>query len=258
MKHSFKLFLLLYCLAILACGKQTAEPIDTASLHLSFRATYDSEPLVLETQEYEYKGNAIKFTQINFFLSNLVAINDDGETELSEIQFIDLAATHNTAANAANGAIMNFGKVPVGAYNYLSFGIGVPSDLNKTSPADYATSHPLGANNSSEYREDLGSYIFVRIEGEYDEDGSGVFDEQDLYFEYHAVGTGSFYPILEFNNALTLNAGETTNLNFELDVKKLFAFTRGEFITLQPHDATNKSAEINRIMDNFMEALQLN
>jgi len=152
MRYPFNLLVLLYCLAITACGEQIVNPVDTASLNLSFRATYDGEPLVLGTQKYEYKGNLIKFTNITFYLSNLVVINNDGETELSEIQFVNLTTTHKTPTDAAKGTIINFDKIPVDAYNYLGFGIGVPTDLNKTNPSDYSTSHPLGINNSDEYK----------------------------------------------------------------------------------------------------------
>ena len=134
-----------------SCGKENTNPIDTAKLNLSFRATYGGEPLVLEQKNYDYEGNPVRFTKINFYISDMAAVNNDGETELSEIQFIDLTQTHKTPIDAETGTIMSFSNVPVGTYNQLKFGIGVPADLNKTTPSDYSTSHPLGADNSGEY-----------------------------------------------------------------------------------------------------------
>jgi len=256
MKYSFNLLILVYCLIITACDKPTIEPVDTSSLHLSFRAIYDGEPLLLEEQ-YDYDEHAVKFTNINFYLANLVAVNDDGETELSEIQFIDLSLTHQTPANAAKGTVMNFDKVPVDTYNYLKFGIGVPAELNKTTPDDYATNHPLGANNSTEYSEELKSYIFAKIEGEYDKNGDGIFDGNDFEFAYHAAGTTGFYKIIELEHQLVLKAAETVNLDFELDIKMLLSLHNGETIDLQPYGFVNQTSEIQLIMKNFEKALQL-
>ena len=56
-----------------------------------------ANPLVLQNQQtYPYQGSLVRFSKVNFYLANLVAVNDDGERELSDIQFIDLSLTHNT------------------------------------------------------------------------------------------------------------------------------------------------------------------
>lgn len=239
-----------------SCGKETTEPIDTAKINFSFKATYDGEPLVLNQQTYDYQGNLIRFSKINFYLSNVVAVNDDGETELSEIQFIDLTPTHSTADGANEGQMMTFAKVPVGAYNQLRFGIGVPADLNRTNPSDYSTSHPLGADNSGEYWEAWDSYIFAKIEGQYDQTGDGIIDGEDISFAYH-TGMDRVYAPIELDNRISLNAGETTDLIFELDVRQLFAQPRGDLFDLEPHDPNSQIEEMIIIMNNFKKALQL-
>lgn len=256
MQHLIKILPFVYCLVFIACGKQAAVPVDTASLNLSFRATYGEETLILDNQqEYDYEGNSIKFSKVNFYLANLVAVNDDGETELSEIKFLDLSLTHKTPVDAAKGTIINFDKVPVGAYQYLNFGIGVPTDLNKTSPSDYSTSHPLGTNNRGEYREDWGSYIFAKIDGQYDKDGDG-FGSNDIDFTYQMGGRDGLYQDFEFD-LLTLNAGETINLDFELDIKRLLTRHAGSLIPIIDYDPNDQIEERIIIMNNFLQALQL-
>ena len=241
-----------------ACGKQTPELVDTTSLNISFRAIYDGEPLILAAEKkYNYDENVVTFTDVSFYLANLVAINDDGETELSEIQFIDLSLTHQTPATAAKGTVMTFNRIPVGTYNYLKFGVGVPPDLNKTTPADYSTSHPLGINNNTAYKEIWNSYIFAKIEGKYDKNGDGFFDSNDIIFAYHAGGLENLYKVIELDNQLTLKTGETTDLDFELDIKRLLSFNNGETIDLQPYNPLNQTSEIQLIMKNFEKALQL-
>lgn len=241
-----------------SCGKETAPPVDTATIALSFRATYAGEPLILNQQTYSYQGNQVRFSKINFYLANLAAANDDGERELSEIQFLDLSLTHNTAVDAAKGTVMNFSKVPVGTYKFLRFDIGVPPDLNKTNPSDYSTTHPLGADNSGEYWEAWDSYIFAKIEGQYDENGDGEFDENDINFAYHTGMDRVYQEGIELDNVLNLAAGETTNLDFELDIKQLLSFPNGDLIDLEPHDPSNQIDKMIIIMNNFKKALQLN
>ncbi len=239
-----------------SCGKETAPPVDTATVQLSFRATYDGAPLVLGEQTYTYQGNQVRFSNINFYVSNLAVVNDDGDTQLSEIQFIDLSLTHNTATDAAIGSVSNFSRIPVGAYRFLKLGVGVPPDLNKTIPSDYSTSHPLGINNSGQYWEAWNSYIFAKIEGQFDENGDGTFDGNDISFAYH-TGLDRNFEALELDNIINLNAGEIANLNFELDIKQLLSFPNGDPIDLEPHDPNNQVEEMIIIMDNFRRALQL-
>jgi len=257
MKYAFKILPFLCFLVITTCGKQIAEPVDTATVNLSFRATYGDEPLVLnEQQVYDYEGKGIKFSTLSFYLADLAAVNDDGETALSAIQFINLTSTHSTSSDALKGTIINFDKVPVGAYKYLKLGIGVPSDLNRTTPLDYAENHPLGATNNREYSADSGSYIFAKIEGQYDKDGDG-FNDNDLVFSYNASGQNDLYVPLEFEHTFTLNAGETTNLGFELDVRQLLTRPFGSLIPIIDYDPNDQNEEGKIIMDNFIFALQL-
>lgn len=241
-----------------SCGKENTNPIDTAKLNLSFRATYEGETLVLNQKKYTYLGNPIRFQKVNFYISDLVAVNDDGETELSEIQFIDLTQTHNTQTDAEQGTNMSFSKVPVGTYNQLKFGVGVPADLNKTNPSDYSTTHPLGADNSGEYWEAWDSYIFAKIEGQYDVDGDGNFGgDDDISFAYHTGGRTELYKPIELDNNLILKAGETTDLIFELDIAQLFKQGQGDPFELAAHDPARQIPEMFLIMGNFPRALQL-
>ena len=246
-------------LLITSCGKENTIPIDTAEVNLSFRANYAGETLILNTENYDYLGSPIRFSRINFYISNLAIVNDDGETDLSEIQFIDLTKSHNTQADSEIGTTMSFSNVPVGSYNQLRFGVGVPVDLNKTNPSDYSTMHPLGADNSGEYWEAWDSYIFAKIEGQYDVDGDGDYGgSNDISFAYHTGGDfPGLYPIIELDNSLILRAGETTDLIFELDVALLFKQRLGDPFPLSAHDPARQIPEMLVIMGNFQRALEL-
>ena len=58
-----------------SCGKENTPPVDTAKLNLSFRAVYNGETLLLNQKEYNYNGNLVRFSKINFYISNLVSQN---------------------------------------------------------------------------------------------------------------------------------------------------------------------------------------
>ncbi len=255
MKRAIFLLSLFILLIVISCGKEKTAPIATTTVNISFKATFGEEPLVLNLKNYDYLGKPVRFSKINFYVSDLVVLKPDGETEISDIQFIDLTKTHTSEQTSREGTIMTFPKIPVGEYNGLKFGVGVAADLNRTTPSDYATSHPLGADNSGEYWADWNSYIFAKIEGQYDLDNNG-FDGEDIAFAYH-TGTDKVYQELVFENLMTLKGDNSTNLNFELDIKELLTLPRGDLLELEQHDPNNQIEEMLIIMGNFKDALQL-
>jgi len=243
---------LLFCLLILsACKKDQTTPIETTTLGFSFTANYDGVPIVINEQEYAYAGKPIRFSKVSFYVSNVTL----GETEVSDVNYIDLTNTHTDQAAAEMGTSLNFLKIPVGEYETMAFGIGVAPDLNRTKPSDYSTSHPLGADNSAEYWEAWDSYIFVKIEGQYDADGNG-FDANDVAFAYH-IGQDELYRKLSatFDDPLLLAADTPTNITFLIDIKKLLTTGTGELLPLDVHDPTNQMDVMRMIMNNFPDAV---
>lgn len=251
MRKSYILSTLLGFVLLVACTKEPSVTVETSSLKLSFTTNFDGEPIVMDEQNYTYNGNPIRFSKINFYLSELSL----GGKEIIDVTFVDLTKTHTSEQDAQTGTVFNFSKIPVGAYNSLELGIGVPADLNRTKPNEYSTSHPLGSDNSSEYWEAWNSYIFVKIEGQYDSDNNG-FDANDVAFAYH-VGQDEFYKKLsnKFNLDLNLVAGEPTEVELRLDIKELLTTSDGELLQLKAHDPSNQMEEMRMIMDNFKTAL---
>ncbi|MEM6319034.1 MAG: MbnP family protein [Bacteroidota bacterium] len=257
MKNIIHFLTLSIVLMAASCRNKPNSPtVETAAVNLAFRATYGGEPLVLNQRNYNYLGNPVRFSKINFYIADLVVINNDGETELSDILFVDLNKSHQDLEDAMDGTVMSFQRVPEGKYNRLRFGVGVPADLNKTRPADYSKTHPLGADNSEEYWEPWNSYIFTRIEGQYDRNGNG-FDGDDVNFAYF-TGTDRVFTNIDLDYEIDIETGNTTNLNFELDIQKLLSLPRGDMIELEESDPANQIDEMFIIRNNFRTALTLN
>jgi len=251
MRNTF-IFLSFGLLLLMGCKKEQTNPIETSTLGVSFTANYDGDPLVMNENVYDYNGNSIRFSKVNFYLSNITL----GGVELSDITYVDLTKTHVNEGAAKEGTALSFSKIPVDDYKTIAFGIGVSADLNRTKPGDYSTSHPLGSDNSGEYWEAWDSYIFVKIEGQYDADGDG-FDGEDVSFAYH-VGQDEFYKKLsaDFESPIALQAGVDTNIEFRIDIKKLFTKADNELMTLSAHDPNNQMETMQLIMDNFTKALR--
>ena len=129
----------------------------------------------------------------------------------------------------------------------MEFGIGVPSNLNNTTPLDYPISHPLGTD--TQYYEDWDSYIFAKIEGIYDIDENG-FDGEDILFAFHA-GMDRVYQEIALNHPITLREGEVMDINFELDVKQLFTLQPGDLFYLEPYNPEENIPENIVIMHNL-------
>lgn len=234
------------------CKKEKTNPIETSSLGLSFSANYDGAPLIMNEEVYEYGGKPIRFSKVNFYLSNVTL----GGVELSDVSFVDLTDTHVSQESSVKGTGFNFSKIPVDEYKTIAFGVGVSADLNRTKPSDYSTSHPLGSDNGAEYWEAWDSYIFVKIEGQYDVDGDG-FDGEDISFAYH-IGEDEMYKKLsaDFETPVSLVADTSTDIKFRLDIKRLLTKDNGEFLSLSAHDPTNQKEEMRIIMDNFTKAIR--
>ena len=113
MRKSRILITLLGFIILGACTKEPSVTVETSSLKLSFTTNFDGEPIVMDEKNYTYDGNPIRFSKINFYLSDFTL----GGREIIDITFVDLTKTHTSEQAAQAGTIFNFSKIPVGAYN---------------------------------------------------------------------------------------------------------------------------------------------
>lgn len=225
----------------------------TTKLNLNYRATYGNEPLVMG-QWFPYGDSInIQFTTFDFYVSDVTLLRDvSPNSDGSEIKEIDLLDFSNIATPPAATAGLNnlIDNVPIGDYQGVRMGVGVPSDLNRTRPIEYAPNHPL--RRDDRYQSNWESYIFAVIAGRYDSNNDGI---DDGTFSYE-VGTDDFYQKIAIIQGIDVLADDTPNLNFKIDVSKLLGTNSNRIdIVGQPTDENMKFAE--RISENFTVALTL-
>lgn len=199
------LFILLSFTIFFSCKKDEVESGGTLSLQ--FNASYDNAPFEA-VKAYAYQGKqSIKFSKFDFFITGLELTGTTSLT-IDQPALIDLSNSNTLSLNLTN--------VPAGNYTGIRFNIGVKPDLNKKLPKDFPSTNPLAS--SSHYWDTWNSYIFSKIEGVVDTGGLGKFE---LGFAIH-TGSDACLVTYTLNKNISISDNTTSNLSFNIDVKKLF------------------------------------
>ncbi len=197
----------------------------SANLDVTFKARYGDAPLVMLDQVYTYPdGTPIKFQLVNYYISDLtlVAQQDNRETVLSEVELITYADFFDSNTAEA-GARFSYDNLTPGTYDQIQFGIGLNAELNATQPSNYRAGHPLSDNFWSWAR----GYVFAKIEAIAGLDGDGQFTDK---LTYH-IGADDLFTVGSVNKAVSLQAGNTAEITFELDLEQVLQ-RNGDFLDL--------------------------
>lgn len=243
-------YILLFIIPVLiaGCGKEEK----TGSVEIAFMAQYGNSPLVL-LSGYDYVGNQkIRFSHLDYYLSELELVMDNGDiVELSEIDLIDL--DFSSAQQSVAGNTRLYTEIPAGKYKTIRFGVGVKPSLNTTHPTDYPSSNPL--SETSHYWEGWTSYIFSKTEGSLDQDGDGAYD---LGFIIHSGSSDvvDLYRSLEAQVSFEVVDGDTRSIQLILDYRKLLDVDEGGLdIASTPHtNDPNEMDLITAMTNNYAEA----
>ncbi|MEO1515788.1 MAG: MbnP family protein [Bacteroidota bacterium] len=259
-------FLLLSLLFVTACDDDNDVAADTTDMQLTFKATYNDQPLVMQ-ETYTYGEMSIRFSRFDFYIADLSLTKDDasgrGELALKEIDYVDLS--YDQTQDAMDGYTIDLLEVPTGAYTGFKLGVGVPPDLNKTEWTDYATGHPL--NNANHYWKGWNSFIFSKIEGIVDVDNDGNFDQS---FTFHS-GRDTTYFDHGLLTGIELQTGSVPIFGINIELSDLFKVSGGScddngdgLVDLDSDEcsrAHSNDAELEtviRIMRNFGDAFTVN
>ncbi len=221
-----------------ACKKQTQ------SIDLTFKLTYENEPLVM-LNEYTFPtGETIKFTRFSFYVSDVNATTDGQSSEIEDVNFLNLTASHSTLDDAQLGYTYTLDEIPAGDIESIDLTLGVNPQFNQQVPSDFTGDHPLA--KPGEYWIAWDSFIFFKIEGIVDLDGDGETETNV------ALHIGSDQAAREISISVT----EENAVDITIDVMSIFNNGSTTF-DLQNNPQIHSLSQIdlaNFLMDNFSKA----
>lgn len=225
-------------IAFIACDKNNDDPQDTekktGTLELIFKGRYDGMPMPTYTSINTgiAAPTALTFKKLEFFLSEIKGKKEGAMVDFAEVSYVTL---NNLSDNskAEEGYKITLTDIPVGSYNQLKYGVGLPDAVNSTQPGDYDSGSPLGMN--ANYWATWNSYILCKIEGD-----ASFADGTNPGFLYHA-GVNGMYQERVFDKEFTISDGATSTLTFHLHGKDLF-FKAGQEIDIAAEPSTHSGA----------------
>ena len=109
-------------------------------MDLNFQLQFDGTGLY-SGQEIEYDlGYKVFFTKYSLYLSDIVLESTEGDYTLSDVEFVNLLDGIANETDALRGTTLSFSEVPKRDYTGIRMNIGLPSDVNATSPCLLYTS----------------------------------------------------------------------------------------------------------------------
>lgn len=195
----------------------TNDTID--ELTFTMQPVFNGEPLQMR-KIYTYderNGSRIQFDKIEFFISDMALLNEDCRHVIKDVHSFNYDDYFSVPANVGEGLSFSVQDVPSGAQTF-TFGFGVSSNLNSTTPSDYSVDHPLG--DGSDYWIPWESYIFSKHEGKYYSAGNA----DTVNFIFH-TGANDCYG--EISSAVDLSDTEE-NILVEIDFNEIFRQDDGQ------------------------------
>ncbi len=259
MKKLFFPALLAILFGGLACSgcKDGGDPTSVAPVNVVFKATFGDQPLVI-LKKYDYlSGKQALFNRFQFFVGDVELLKANGTTQkLVDIGFVDLNLTDETAAAA--GRTLTFADIPVGEYTGIRFGVGVPAAMNNVNPNTLPETDPRCVNGRGEFWSGWQSYIFMKIEGQYDANGDGGAFETSL--TYHC-GSDAVYRTVTLPVTIDVenHAGHDHHVPVTVDVQKILMEAGQPLdLVLNPRtsDSTGDVVVATKLVDNFSNAFQ--
>jgi hypothetical protein len=206
--------LLFAALAILftSCKKETHAPhvpVGTADLKVKIGLVSDHSHVDIGHTFTDGAGNAIKFTELKFFMGHMHLEGHHGDqiAAFHNYHLFDGAHMHNT---------FHLGQMPAGHIHYLNFKIG----LDEHACAHDPHHAPAPLNTPGMHCHDVG-YRFLSMAGRVDADGDGDFDgPADIDFNLHC-GAPDMLRTGQLMVHGDVAAGSTHTISLEVKIEDL-------------------------------------
>jgi hypothetical protein len=225
MSKSMKFQVLLCCVVLLLCGFSSSEkPKATeGTVTIKFNHLFKNEALDFEKEYTNTHGEKIKFTLLNYFISNIKLTKEDGSTySIPQDSSYFLVKQTDQASKE-----ITLNHIPSGKYSALTFTIGVDSLRNTMGIGRRTGALDVGATAKGMYWVWNSGYIFFKLEGT----SPAAPEKQRNVFNYHVGGFGGY-------KSKTLNNIKTRTLDFK---------------PLMVSDKKNPVIEINVEIDHFFD-----
>ncbi|MFM2269041.1 MAG: hypothetical protein RL757_2482 [Bacteroidota bacterium] len=157
------------------------EPVPT-TIPMKILMNYKNTPLIVNKNYALDDSTKVRFSRINFFLTNISAGTITGQESKTESMYFDFSNLTDSA-KAANGVSQNLEVSKGTTYDRIIFTVGVSTLLNARKPASFPLASAL--SNTDEYWSSWNSFIFVKLEGALDKNNDGIFESP---FTLHTGG----------------------------------------------------------------------
>lgn len=222
-----------------ACKKDeetNTEPDPTAdkvAVTLNYDFNFGTEDFNLDQAYTLDSGGVVKFTLASYYLSKPTIMDDQDNATPLEPEY--LIVRPDVVSD-------DLGFMDPGHAHLFNVSIGVDEATNTENgangrqPTDFSdANHPLAPQPEGMYWSWASGYIFVKIEGEVDYEGDGVYDN---VFKYH-LGTNPFRKDRSTMIHSSVEKGQTLNLTMSIDYEKFLENVnlRTEILTMSMGDA---------------------
>ena len=220
-----------------------------SSLNITFIPTWN-DVTVTNGDEYEDQfGN--RLLQFNFktFVSNIIISSQGSETELSEIEILELG----------DGAIeLSYSVANDMSFDELKFHTGVPPEYNVDyDPSTWPNSHPLSVQGAAGMHWGWNTgYIFTKFDGK--ADTTEMAEPTYLYpFAFH-TGDDAFYIEHVFDLDIATQTESEAEINVIIHMEKFLDGIHSIDIREDGETHTGGDFELaQQFIDNFNSSLEL-
>jgi hypothetical protein len=231
----------------------------TARVEVNFVAEYQNSPLVIFSEDYSYPefGNTFNVKKFQFLITDLVLLKEGtgDATELAEVELIEF--TDKTTLDAAiKGTARAYESIPIGEYSGIRFGFGVNNELNK---AETVSNYTAGEPLTQDFWNGWNSFIFSKIEGNFDINGNGDYTEALEFYSLH-TGTNEGYNVITLNAPISVTADSDNVTKIVVDLEKMFVGADEEVydvIETQTTHSLENIDEVLQLLDNSKNAFSI-
>lgn len=178
-------------------------------LKLTVRPTWNGAPFDKTTIYAAAGDQRIKVTELKFYLAPLELTSGDVTRQLFDADLF----------NVTDGPLYRTISVPVGNYQSVKLGLGLPYEMNHRDLSTIPPNAPTG-NNSGMYWEWATMYKFVIFSGRFDSDPGGT-GEPPYTFDIH-TGLDTCYRTREIPFNLNVITTDTARLTINVDIARFF------------------------------------